>query len=191
MLLRLLLATCLNSLFYFESLCLISLAYLQVCLIYWSCYDLYSYMISIYRVNIIMCVFPANTKHLYNVGSTFLTLVQHCTNVIQMFCFHWVTFNLLCPCRRGGFAPVILTTFCDSTIAYFVALGVQTLHLVVVGPLVGHVEASCRRAAIGVVSSVEQSPVELIVLVIDCTLEGEHHHLRHATHRHTSRNLGV
>ena len=32
-------------------------------------------------------VFPANTKHLYNVGQTSSTLVQHCTNVIQKFVF--------------------------------------------------------------------------------------------------------
>ena len=32
---------------------------------------------------------PANTKHLYNVGPTSSTLVQHYTNVIQMFCVHW------------------------------------------------------------------------------------------------------
>ena len=28
-------------------------------------------------------------NHLYNVGPTSLTLVQHCTNVIQMFCVYW------------------------------------------------------------------------------------------------------
>ena len=36
---------------------------------------------------------PANTKHfvshLYNVGPTSSTLVQHCTNVKQMFCVCW------------------------------------------------------------------------------------------------------
>ena len=32
---------------------------------------------------------PANTDHLYNVGPTSLTLVQHNTNVIQMFCVNW------------------------------------------------------------------------------------------------------
>ena len=31
---------------------------------------------------------PANTDHLYNICTT-STLVQHCTNVIQMFCVCW------------------------------------------------------------------------------------------------------
>ena len=31
--------------------------------------------------------FPASTKHLYNIGPTSSTLLQHRTNVIQMFCF--------------------------------------------------------------------------------------------------------
>ena len=41
---------------------------------------------------------PAKTKHfvqhLYNVGPTSSTLVQHCTNVIQMICLYWVYGNL-------------------------------------------------------------------------------------------------
>ena len=31
-----------------------------------------------------------HTKHLYNGGPTYLPLVQHCTNIMQMFSFHWV-----------------------------------------------------------------------------------------------------
>ena len=31
-------------------------------------------------------------KHLYNVGPTSSTLVQHCTNVIQKFCVYWELF---------------------------------------------------------------------------------------------------
>ena len=40
---------------------------------------------------------PANTKHLYSSVSdpTSLTLVQHCTNVIQMFYVYWVPFDIL------------------------------------------------------------------------------------------------
>ena len=37
--------------------------------------------------------YPADktfVKHLYNVGPTFLTLVQHCMNIIQMFCVYLV-----------------------------------------------------------------------------------------------------
>ena len=42
---------------------------------------------SLYIVNLN----PLNTKHLYNVGPTSLTLVQHCTHVIEMFCVYWET----------------------------------------------------------------------------------------------------
>ena len=38
--------------------------------------------------------YRANIKHLYNVGPTSSTLVQHCTNVIQMFCVYWVLTGL-------------------------------------------------------------------------------------------------
>ena len=34
--------------------------------------------------------YPANTKHLYNVGPTSSTLGRRCINVIQMFCVCWV-----------------------------------------------------------------------------------------------------
>ena len=55
-----------------------------------------------------------NTKHLYNVGPTSSTLVQHCTNVIQIFCvcwdimstnkFIWLIFLLFC--RRHSRAGI-------------------------------------------------------------------------------------
>ena len=32
---------------------------------------------------------PLNTKYLYNVDPTSLTLVRHCTNLIQMHCVYW------------------------------------------------------------------------------------------------------
>ena len=38
--------------------------------------------------------FPVNTKHVYNVYTTsaqrLLTLVQHCINVLQMYCVCWI-----------------------------------------------------------------------------------------------------
>ena len=41
--------------------------------------------------------FPVNIKHLYNilynVGTMSSTLVQHCINVIQLFCVYWVVIN--------------------------------------------------------------------------------------------------
>ena len=36
---------------------------------------------------VLLCPCPANTKHLYNI---YTMLVQHCINVIQMFCVCWV-----------------------------------------------------------------------------------------------------
>ena len=77
---------------------------------------IHSYICTIYRVNVLPCLLwhpdvcwlmvslgnaalqsqnPANTKHLYrpyhlyNVGPTSSTLVQHCINVIQMCCVCW------------------------------------------------------------------------------------------------------
>ena len=40
-----------------------------------------------------VCCDPSKYKtiiyHLYNAGQTFSTLVQHCTNTLQMFCVYW------------------------------------------------------------------------------------------------------
>ena len=38
----------------------------------------------------IVGLYPANTKHLNNICTTSSMLVQHCTNVIQMFCVCWI-----------------------------------------------------------------------------------------------------
>ena len=49
--------------------------------------------ISIHFTILYSVAFPGNTKHLsnflYNVCPTSSTLVQPCTNVIQMFCVYW------------------------------------------------------------------------------------------------------
>ena len=41
-----------------------------------------------------LCSYPTDTKHLYNIytasAQRLSTLVQHCINVIQMFCVCWV-----------------------------------------------------------------------------------------------------
>ena len=39
-------------------------------------------------------------KQWYNVGPASSTLVQHCTNVIQMFCVCWAGIRIVAQCRK-------------------------------------------------------------------------------------------
>ena len=50
---------------------------------------------------------------MYNVGPTSLTLVQHCTNVTQMFCVDWVYLPI---CVNIYFESLILSFFQDATL---------------------------------------------------------------------------
>ena len=44
--------------------------------------------------NVLCFLVPCPSQCSYNVGPTVLTLVQHCTNVVQMFCVCWDVFSL-------------------------------------------------------------------------------------------------
>ena len=48
---------------------------------------------------------PTFVKHLYNVGPTSKTLVQRCTNIIQMFCVHWGACYPVCLSARPSVRP--------------------------------------------------------------------------------------
>ena len=46
-------------------------------------------------------------QHLYNVGPTSSTLVQHCTNAIKMFCVYWIAFFVFVILFFRSLAPVV------------------------------------------------------------------------------------
>ena len=58
-----------------------------------------------------------------------------------------------------------------------VTVGVEVLHLGVVGPLVGHVEGGLDGAAVGVEPAAEEILIELLVQVVDGIVEGEQNKL--------------
>uniref|UniRef100_A0A8D8ACU8 (northern house mosquito) hypothetical protein n=1 Tax=Culex pipiens TaxID=7175 RepID=A0A8D8ACU8_CULPI len=63
---------------------------------------------------------------------------------------------------------------------HLVSIGVQVLHLAVVGPLVRHVEGSGDGASVRVhAAALEQVLVQLFVQVVDGVVEGEQHNLGH------------
>ena len=63
---------------------------------------------------------------------------------------------------------------------HLVSVGVQVLHLAVIGPLVRHVERGRDRAAVRVdPSPLEQVLVQLLVQIVDGIVERQQHDLRH------------
>ena len=59
-------------------------------------------------------IIPANTTHLYNVDPTSSTLVEHCTNVILMFCV-LLGLDILhidqgCSILTGGYGTAVFGT---------------------------------------------------------------------------------
>lgn len=70
------------------------------------------------------------------------------------------------------------------------SVGVQVLHLAVVGPFVRHVEGGRDGAAVGVdASALEQRLVKTLVQVVDGVVEGEQHNLRDLFRGETSGNV--
>ena len=55
------------------------------------------------------CKHKSFVWHLYNVGPTSLTLVRHCTNVIQMFCAYWGLNVAFCCLSRDMTKSVMVT----------------------------------------------------------------------------------
>jgi hypothetical protein len=73
---------------------------------------------------------------------------------------------------------------------HFVSVGVQVLHLAVVGPFVRHVEGGGDGAAVGVdASALKQRLVQALVQVVDGVVEGEQHDLRDLFGRESSGNF--
>lgn len=69
--------------------------------------------------------------------------------------------------------------------SHFVTVGVQVLHLTVIGPFVRHVESGGDRASIGVDAAVlKQVLVQLLVQVIHGIVECQQDDLRHLFHGH-------
>lgn len=69
--------------------------------------------------------------------------------------------------------------------SHFVTVGVQVLHLTVVGPFVRHVEGGGDGASVGVdASALEQVLVQLLVQVIHGVIERQQDDLRHLFHGH-------
>ena len=56
-------------------------------------------------------------------------------------------------------------------------VGVEVLHLRVVGPLVGHVEGGLDGAAVGVEPATEEVLIELLVQIVDGIVKGEQNKL--------------
>ena len=95
---------------------------------------------------------PANTKHLHSICTTSSTLVQHCTNMIQMFCVHWDATTthssnagtMLLQRRKGKyvFAPLRKGVVCVHT--YMLKQGPRTQEL---GLPAARAMSTCTRPA--------------------------------------------
>lgn len=69
--------------------------------------------------------------------------------------------------------------------SHFVTVGVQVLHLTVIGPFVRHVEGGGDGASVGVdAATFEQILVKLLVKVVDGVVECQQDDLRHLFHGH-------
>ena len=62
-----------------------------------------------YRIPLFPSKHKTFVKHLYNVGPTSSTSVQHCTNVIQMFCIYWVSHVLARLYSRVGLTEIFIS----------------------------------------------------------------------------------
>lgn len=73
----------------------------------------------------------------------------------------------------------------DGVGSHFVTVGVQILHLTVIGPFVRHVEGGRNGATVGVdAAAFKQVLVKLLVQVVDRVVERQQDDLRHLFHRH-------